>query len=671
MATLFWDPVGGSDAADGLSFANRVKTVTGGLTAARIAPGDTIRVIASPDPTSVGNATWTNGSRTVTLATACTQTIDSGDAAWTASANVTATATTTSGNRKQGTAAVNIVPATAFTTGKLAYKATGTLDLSGYQQVSLWFQSSVAQATGSLELRLCSDTTGDVAVHTIPLTDAANVANAWRVNVKDFGSNLNSAIASVSLWAISDPGTPTIRLDNIIACKAASSADSLTHLSLIGKNTAGEPEWYPILSIDGTDVELGGANDVVLTSLVPRNYSGTTETVTTYKVQPVDGVNGLGSSPPLSSTNRVFQDSGSDGSPITISGGWDRTAMSTQSGQTWLSGAHWAANAIDLSSRSWVNLANIGFAHFAGSPYVGNSSTSMIRWEQLGAVGCFYGMLLTGSWATSIYVDAGNIVSCGIHGLTGSTATGNLTAKARRITGCYGSGGSGVRVGADAGCTHHYHIDRSDNHAGHGLIGSTGVGKLIAYNLAMDNNATADVNVVNLLDCLLINPTLGSATPVLNTVGSQADTLRIQKYNGSASDHRVYNRFWSVTTDSSTRHTASGISWKLSPLSTSIINSQNPVELPLMRRKLTANVAATLSCWLRRDNTGLTLGLKVRGGQLLGIASDVTATMTAAANTWEQVSVTVTPTEDGVVDLVGFGYGGTTFNGYFDDVAVA
>lgn len=657
---------------DGQSFANRWRTWLYGATAARIAPGDTIRVIASPAPSSVGNATWTNGSRTVTLASACTLTIDSGDTAWTGATNVTATATTVSGNRKQGTASAQFVVASAFTTGKVAYKATGTLDLSGYQQVSLWLRDNTANATGSLELRLCSDTTGDVTVHTIPLTDAVPVANGWRVVVKDFGVALSSSIASVSLWANSDPGAVNIWLDNILACKAASSADSLTHLSLIGKNTSGEPEWYPILSIDGTDVELGGANDAVLSTVLPRNYLGTSETVATVKVQPLDGVNGFNTVYPFDTTRRAFQDSGSDGSPITISGGWDRTAMSSQSGQTWLTGSHLANYALDLSGRSWVNLTNIGFAHLTVTPYSGNFNTSMCRWEQLGAVGCGYGAFLSNSWGTSFYLDVGNVVGCSTHGIVATTSSGNLIAKGRRITGLYGSISSrGIQFGADSNSPHQYAIDRIDNGAGYAISGNGNAGKAVFINLTMDNNASGDVNNVNVGDCLLINPTLSSGTPMTTSSGSQSDTVRIQKYNGGANDHRIYNRYYTIVTDSSTRHTASGISWKLSPLSTTVITSVNPAELPLMRRKLTANVAATLSCWLRRDNTGLTLGLKVRGGQLTGIASDVTATMTAAANTWEQISVTVTPTEDGVIELVGYAYGGSSFNGYFDDLSIS
>lgn len=60
MSTFYIDLDNGSDAADGSSWANAWKTITSGATAARIAPGDTIRISKTPDPVSIGNGTWTD-----------------------------------------------------------------------------------------------------------------------------------------------------------------------------------------------------------------------------------------------------------------------------------------------------------------------------------------------------------------------------------------------------------------------------------------------------------------------------------------------------------------------------------------------------------------------------------------------------------------------------------
>ena len=78
MDIKYIDPENGNDANDGSSFALRVRSFGLGLTAARIAPGDEIRMIASPDPASLGSATWTDASATITLASAKNVTIDLG-----------------------------------------------------------------------------------------------------------------------------------------------------------------------------------------------------------------------------------------------------------------------------------------------------------------------------------------------------------------------------------------------------------------------------------------------------------------------------------------------------------------------------------------------------------------------------------------------------------------
>ena len=136
MAIFYLDNEGGSDAADGLSFANRWRTFALGATSARIAPGDTIRVMASPDPTSLGiNATWTDLSETVTLASSLNTLITNCDTAWTASPNVTSTADTSIYRTSTGSASNAI--ASGFTTGLAAYFDLGSSqDYSAFQGVA-------------------------------------------------------------------------------------------------------------------------------------------------------------------------------------------------------------------------------------------------------------------------------------------------------------------------------------------------------------------------------------------------------------------------------------------------------------------------------------------------------------------------------------------------------
>jgi hypothetical protein len=73
---------------------------------------------------------------------------------------------------------------------------------------------------------------------------------------------------------------------------------------------------------------------------------------------------------------------------------------------------------------------------------------------------------------------------------------------------------------------------------------------------------------------------------------------------------------------------------------------------------------------MRRSNTALTMRLVCKGGQIAGVASDVVSAMTANANTWEELTITFTPTEIGVVEIVSEAWGGTTYSGWVDDMTI-
>lgn len=633
------------------------------LTTLRCAAGDQVRLAATPAAVASGSATWTNNSRFVTLDAARTANIDLCEAVWTnASANITMGVNLN--NRKHGTACLSLQVAGAFTTGKIAYKTLGsTLDLSSYQQVSLWVRSSLTPVLNSGELRLCSDTTGDVPVHVIPLVENVFTSSIWRVVVKDFGANLASNIKSISVYAQADPGTTTFLLDNIIACKASSSPDALTHLSLIGKNTGAEPEWYPINSIDGTTLELGSYAEGS-GNATPRPYFGTTETVSLYRLQPLDSVNGY-ASPAFYATPRALPVSGTDGNPILISGGWNST-YTTQTGVTWLSGANAAAAFIDVSNRSWITFARIGAAHFSSQPITWSASSQGLRVQLEGVAGCTAAM--ANAYGAALYLDLGNIVGAN-NGLAGSANGVDATVVVRRITGCTAAG---VIPTVGNGAWVRYYIDQIDS-SPYAVQPSSFSGRAIFYNTRLANSSASDV-LFSGGTMLFINPLMQSATGVLYNSPSLGDSIRCQNFNRDATDQRSYFQWGTVQTDTSVRHAATGMAWKMSITSVTNINSSRPALLPLMRRKLAAGMPVSVSCWVRRDNTGMACGIKVFAGSLAGIGSpgvDVSAAMTAAANTWELLSLSLTPTEDGVVEVFGWGWtSATTYSCWFDDLSV-
>jgi len=146
----------------GSSWADAWSTINTGATAARINPGDEIRISKSPDPQSIGNALWTNLSKTIVLDAARTLDIDLCETAWTGMTNVTSTASAT---RKQGSFSAQLAILAAFTTGKVAYKTLAApLNLSAFQDINFSLRFSTTFNVNTYRICLCSDTTGDVVV---------------------------------------------------------------------------------------------------------------------------------------------------------------------------------------------------------------------------------------------------------------------------------------------------------------------------------------------------------------------------------------------------------------------------------------------------------------------------------------------------------------------------
>ncbi|MEX2052748.1 MAG: hypothetical protein WD898_00810, partial [Candidatus Paceibacterota bacterium] len=371
MATFYLDYELGSDAGTGADWANAWKTITSGATAARIAPGDIIRIAKSPAPASLGTTgVWTNLSKTVTLGAAQTLTVDLCETAWTASAGVTATRTTTT--RKEGSYESSLAIASGFTTGKVAYFATGTLDLSSYQKLSFWFRNSAAIATGAiLRVELCSDTAGATPVDTFYIPAIPSTARYLPLTIARVGGgNLGSSIQSIAVYADSDPGTITVLLDDIIAC----TTSGLNLQSLISKNSAeqgGTEGWYGIQSINGVTVLFD--NDTNTKGNAGRGYSGTTETVTTYKRETIKTALASASSTQV----QAVQDSGTLGSNIEFQGGYD-TGTSLQTGETFFDGLNGNGYGIYLSSKSYTTLNYLNVYRYNYGVYYTTSNNNTI-----------------------------------------------------------------------------------------------------------------------------------------------------------------------------------------------------------------------------------------------------------------------------------------------------
>jgi|TARA_Y100000289_G_scaffold16577_1_gene15708 hypothetical protein len=149
--------------------------------------------------------------------------------------------------------------------GKVAhYQLPTALNLSGYQQVSFMLgwqggsqrvgadsgEGGSGTTYGTFALKLCSDTAGNTPVNTIVFDMRHHYSTSrWIPCVVDTGAALGSNIQSVALHKLDQngyTGSQQFHISNVVACKASSAADSITHKSMIGMNTATDKSWYPI-----------------------------------------------------------------------------------------------------------------------------------------------------------------------------------------------------------------------------------------------------------------------------------------------------------------------------------------------------------------------------------------------------------------------------------------
>lgn len=752
----------------------RWQTITSGLTSARTNPGDIIRVMASPDPTLVGNATFTsskaeatrnissstnaspiavtmsaahgyvtgdtiiitghttntnaNGTWEITvtsttaftlnnstgngvggatgvarritngvvrLANATTENIASfgnrgtGRTAWTASANVTATLDTT--DTKEGDVSDSIAVGASFTTGKAAYKATGALNLSGYQQISFWIKQTAGTTTvnGDISLRLCSDTIGDTTVNTINIP--AIVANSrWIPFTVNLGVNLGNSIQSIALYVDTDRGAQTFLISNIIACKARSSDDSLNLQSVIGKNTASERWWGGIQSINGTRIILD--QDITMTPIAAatlagglsfsyRGYDGTSETTSLFKRETIKT--------PMMTTNTANSqqysgDSGTDSSNrVSLEFGWDRTNMSTRTRETFFDGLNGFGVGLWFNARNFISVQNAGFVRYHHGIMFQNGSGYNINniWTINNSNIAFYPYQLYVSNVSNIYTAFNN--NWGV--FVNVACQRNTFDNAQCLS---NAGGFYLSYSSNNIMLNCLSINNNSSNfqTGHGIrnifknctaIDGSSFGFAVTES-AEDNvflSCTTTNNSVSVAggahgNNYVRNCILNETTEVSSAFTySDGRTIFINTDN-STNNFLHYTDGGTIYNTVAVRYSNSGFAWALAPTSSTIRMSSYPLALSIARVAVNANNLVIVRAWMRRNNISLTTGLRIKGGQIAGVPNDITSSMTAAADTWEQVTLSFTPTEAGVVEILAECWGGTTFTAYVDDISI-
>jgi len=561
----------------------------------------------------------------------------------------------------------------------------GAIDLSAYQQISfLICQTGLSTlASGVLLLKLCTDTAGATPVHTVTIPLLEN--STWQTVVFDNAGALNSAIQSVALYAASDPATPTVFIDNIIACKASSSGDSLTHRSLISKGSGAsstEP-WMMIRSINGTTIKLGAGSTAAIFA-TPANlfpyYYGSTATQTIYKREAIALTAALG---------------GSVGGGVIFEGGWDTTAMSSQSSQTFLFQTDPTLNVLDYNTVSNLSVNKLYAVNAAHGLY--NTQGCVVK--EYGAIGCQVGWQpyqINASDLEAVDSAYRTFVHCGTAIQPQSSGAGaKIRVRADVMWGVIGAAASisspysygAINDMAQNGYYLEFELRGADIqgfYAGLSNSFAGGGGSSFASMRFMGcslKNCLRDWLYAGPTTCTVVNGTLTSQTPIQIQYTDYAEVNN----NNDTTKHRWWPRQYSLykgywQSDSTTRHTASDFSWNFFiPTASSGYRDtsagRNLCALSVAKIACVANEQRTVTLWFYRDNTATLMRLRVKGGQLAGIDNDVTTNMTAAINTWQQLTIQFTPTQKGVIEVLAECYGSSgsagTYNAWVDDLGVS
>jgi hypothetical protein len=582
---------------------------------ARIQPGDEQRVAKTADPVSTGvNATFTQGSKTVTLASALTKTIENASAAdWTVSANITQG---TNSNRKIGATALLLTPGTAFTTGKVAYKELGsTQDFSGYTKISFFFRQTAGSivTANTYKICLCSDTTGDTIVNEINIP-ATTLVTAFHIFTLDYGGALGASIQSVAIYANSDPGTNAISINNIIAC------NDFTHQTLFGKNNE---VWFNVQSIDETALVI----DSNSTAITGNGYHGSTSTETLYYAVPV-----------YATTTTSFlstSENGASTSPrSTVSGGWDTTSDTKTSVTRIASNVIGTGNAISMNT--FYTISDFVIARFSTA----TTNPAMLTWD--------------------------NMVVCGGNAQLGSTSESRQFFKNSKFLNL-------AAAVATASSTYTFENCLFANSLAFSV---QGYGRSKFLNCEFRNNVGGSIqgnggSITNEMGAILLRNCILTDSTEVSLSGDQLFWIWSLNHDQTAGNHWGFTGGATVNWQTTTKQGADPGSWKVTTTSSNR-GQYLPIEFKLAEAVVAASALVTVKVWVKKDHaTNIAASIYVEDA-LYSLPGITLTTATKASDTnWEQLTITFTPTSAGVVRIFGSAwYVAGNSNAYFGSVEI-
>ena len=581
----------------GASWADAWRTIGSGATSARIQPGDKFKISKTADPVSFGvNATWTDRSKAVTLASALSKKVEDAVTGWTTAPNITLSLNT---SRKIGATAILLTPATAFTTGKVAWMAIaggGTQNFSAYTHINFWMRpnTSFAIAANTYQIVLCSDATGDTAVSTfnIPAIAASTAFQPVSINL---GAAMSATVQSVAIYALVDPGATPFSINNIFA-----SNGDLTLFNLIGKNNE---VYYAIQSVDGLTINI----DSNATDAGGRGYSGPTSTETLYYRVPLT----------ITLTTGIYATISESGSSAIqknyYEGGWN-TSTDTLDGITAI------VNSVTGIGTALSLLSYVKFSNFIISRFASITTNNFIHIENV------------------IFNSCTNSISDGVN------VRSDCYYKNMKIL-------NGSATPATQGSIIYENCEFR-NGSGAGSNGSTGDNFI---NCTFANNLAAGITLTIVSrfgqGAVLCRNCLFDETIEVSANSDRTGFVWSYDHDNTAGNHWGFTFGGTINWQTAVKNTGAVGSWRVN-ISNLVRTILQPVYFKLAEIAVAANSLVTVKAWAKKDHA-TNIGAAVYVDDAAYNLDGVVATMATKANdtNWEELTITFTPTEAGIVPI--------------------
>lgn len=578
----------------GSSWTDAWKTINLGATSARHQAGDEIRIAQTPELSAGVNATFTNFSRDITLASAVTKTIQNAttNTEWTMTSGIGGG---TSTNRKFGSTAFTIT--TNNTTGKIAYATIaggGTQDFSGFTKLSFWLRENTgAISQDCFTISLCSDTLGNTPVNSFNFPSVSiSGSSTFRSIVLDNVTGLGNNIQSVAIYANTGIGSKTYSFNNIQAC------NNITHASLIG--LAGDC-MHAVKNINGTTLELDSSS----TAGSGPTWSGTTSTADLKYIQPIVSLVGTGNA-------FVPTRAGTQQQMISYIGGWN-TSSNTVTGYTAFSNQLVGAGNGISTANQFINYKNFIFARYQVGITQAFPSPAVLE-----------NMIVT-ACSSGASINSGTVLNS-----TFSMNNNTINFYGTRFINCKFLN-TNAAIFVDSLCS---------------LI------NCIFRNNANPFSVSEYRSIWRNLNTLVYNCLFDDTIEIATDQAVNTSVLWSYNHDQVAGNHWGFTFRGTVNWQTTIKQGSDPGAWRVVLINASSRPESVPIRFQIAQIAVEANKQVTVKAWVKKDN-GTTVGCKIMvEGSTFTLPGITETSATAANNTnWQELTITFTPTQEGVVPI--------------------